>query len=72
MKYKYLVIAGEITSKNDGERHWIGTSKLCALYGVDPKECYRIDRPHFDQIPFDLTDLPVLAPRYDGNYSLPN
>lgn len=72
MKYKYLIIAGEVTSRTDGERHWVGASALCGLYGVDPKECYLVDRPKVEQIPFDLVDLPVLSPRYDGNYSLPN
>ncbi len=72
MKYKYVVIAGRVKSKSDGEEHWITSHRLCELYGVDSKECYLIDRIEYEHIPHDLVDLPVLIPKYNGDYSLPN
>ena len=63
---KYLVKPGYVYSKTDGQRHYIGASKLIGLYRVDPKECY-ISRGG----PGEPEGLIVLSPQYDGNYSLP-
>lgn len=38
MRFKYLVTPGNVT-RCDGDRHYVGTSELMALYGVPPSEC---------------------------------
>lgn len=65
---KYLLIAGNVYSKTDGDRHWISAPQLARLYGVDPKECVFADelRPETWQ----GTNLRILRPRFDGDYRL--
>ena len=72
--YRYILQPGTVTSQSDGQRHYVGASALARLYGVDIRACYidigdpcRTNPP----IPDHLRDLPVLAPREDGNYTLP-
>ncbi len=60
---KYLVKPGWVTSRTDGDRHWIPADKLIQLYQVNPKECII-----YDPWQEDPQDLIVLRPRYDGNY----
>lgn len=71
---KYIIAPGWVVSKYDGERHYIGASRLVALYNVDPKECYFL-RSELDACdPVDrmvireLGNQQILGPRYDGNY----
>lgn len=62
---RYLVCPGHVTSRNDGERHYVGPGALMKLYGVNPRECVI-------QGSFGLEGagkLKVLRPRFDGNYS---
>lgn len=64
---KYLLLPGYVTSKNDGQRHFISGSALARLYNVDPRDCV------LDMGRGELSwykDLKVLEPRYDGNYTL--
>ncbi len=72
---KYIVMGGHVTSKNDGDRHYISARKLCDLYGVNPDECYLVgdfgETEHSIRMR-QLPPLPVLTPKYDGDYSLPN
>ena len=63
---KYLIQPGYVYSKTDEQRHYIGIAQLMDLYRVDPSEC-RIARG----APGEATGLTVLAPRYDGDYTLP-
>lgn len=71
---KYLVVGGFVTSKNDGDTHYVDAPSLCRLYGVNPKECWMkdersfINEQHIEA--FKSDDLIVLKPRYDGNYTL--
>lgn len=37
--FKYLVYPGYVTSKKDGDRHFINCKKLCELYKVSMSEC---------------------------------
>jgi hypothetical protein len=68
MNKKWLVLSDYVISRNDGDKHFITCARLCHLYGVNPKECV------FGQIGDGkrYPNLPILAPRYDGDYSLPN
>jgi len=71
---QYLVIGGNVTSKHDGDRHYISPQKLCQLYGLNPnaQNVYLVrdeDNPFFKG--YLLEEFVVLRPRYDGNYNLP-
>jgi hypothetical protein len=66
---KYLVCPGRIRSRADGDLHFISARQLIHLYGVNPAECM-IRRPGI--VPQkELEGKVILAPRYDGDYSLP-
>lgn len=62
---RYLVRPGVVWSKTDGERHYIDAHRLMDLYRVNPAECV-IERPGVRG-----EGLILLAPRSDGNYTLP-
>ncbi len=67
-KRKYVVMPGYITSRQDGDEHYIGGRELMRLYGVRPDECYVL-RP--GETGSGLPEgLRVLRPRYDGDYRL--
>jgi hypothetical protein len=36
---RYAVFPGNVTSENDGDKHYVGARQLMHLYGVDPREC---------------------------------
>lgn len=68
---KYLVRPGYVRSKSDGDEHYISFKQLCDLYGVNPAECMNLEMANMHGYNPDLFDgLPVLEPRYDGNYAL--
>jgi hypothetical protein len=78
MKPKYVICPGMVTSKVDGQRHYVGPMKLMQLYGVDPSEC-EIYEPaswwvgsFYRMAEERQRRLPRLGPRYDGNYALHN
>lgn len=74
MKKKYLLIGGEVISKNDGDRHYVSAYKLLRLYRLGEEICdcieaaeeslYRRSHPN--------NSLIVLRPRFDGRYGLPD
>ena len=70
---KYLIVPDFVTSNNDGDRHFISAQQLIKLYGVDAEECHVASHPaHLEG--FNIggeNPLIILAPRYDGNYQLP-
>jgi len=69
---KYLVVTNPIRSKNDGEEHFIRALHLCYFYGVDRADCVFAvngDLSSFDG--YDLSELIILTPRSDGDYTLP-
>lgn len=43
VKKKYLVMAGHVISKNDGQMHRVGFRALCKLYKVSPADCQDFD-----------------------------
>lgn len=81
MVAKYALHPGMVTSKRDGDRHFIDAHQLARLYGVRPSECVVVpwnveqgrERQHqllLERI--ERMDLIHLHPRYDGNYKLPS
>jgi len=41
----YAVYPDNVTSRNDGETHYIGFHHLCYLYNVAPSLCINMSRP---------------------------
>lgn len=68
---KYLVIPGIVTSKFDGEQHYIDSYRLTRLYGVKTEECVFAHHLGPGTDPVWLESLIQLTPRQDGNYKLP-
>lgn len=66
---KYVLIAGKVRSRNDGQLHFISSKRLCELYDLDSEECVfaHEDRPETFQ---GYKGLIFLYPRSSGNYSL--
>lgn len=66
---RYLCIGGTVSSRYDGERHYVSPRRLAQLCGVHPAECVMA---HNSRDPIlwgaDRTRYVVLRPRYDGNY----
>ena len=78
MKPKYVICPGEVASRTNGQRHYIGAMELIRLYGVDSREC-EIHEPAswWPNSYYSMTEerqrgLPRLGPSYDGNYELPS
>lgn len=71
---KWLLTPGWVRSRNDNDEHYIGAARLARLYGVSLSECIVICE-EFARTGYGLTarqrSLPVLRPRYDGDYTLP-
>lgn len=65
---KYLVYPDYVISKNDNDKHFISSSSLMKLYGVQKEECKVVTKDE------DLNGLrgtfTVLTPKYSGEYSL--
>ena len=63
---KYCLHPGDVISKNDGGRHFIGVSRLADLYGVDVRECQVYNKG----APVHIVPVGVecLYPSYSGNY----
>ncbi len=75
---KYLVIADYVTSKNDGQRHFITCNQLMQLYAVHEEECICAESsvrgvysPPLEYYQKRYGPLTILRPRYDGDYRLP-
>jgi len=62
---RIIFCPGWVTSKTDGQRHYISAAKLAELYGV-PFGVGQVFPcgPGFKQCPGDV----FLEPRYDGKY----
>lgn len=69
MDKKYLVMAGYVISKEDGDQHYIGAVDLMKLYGVEHSECVIANpkqlKSHLDKLKEELI---VLRPLYQGEY----
>lgn len=44
---RYVLHPGYVTSKNDGDQHFIGGPRLAQLYGVDIRQCVFGDMPEY-------------------------
>jgi hypothetical protein len=66
----YLLCPGWVTSKNDGQKHYIDGPQLARLYGLSLRDCVILDGRR-SRIIREYEELTRLAPRFDGNYSLP-
>lgn len=64
---RYVLHPGYVTSRNDGDTHFIGGPRLARLYGVDIQDCVFGDVPSYREEDGDIH----LRPRSDGNYALP-
>jgi len=77
MMIKYVVCPGTVTSKTDGQQHYINAHQLMKLYRVRPEECViHVPQGWWRLVDFDRAarrheGLIRLEPRYDGNYTLP-
>lgn len=69
---KYALCPGFVTSRTDGDRHYVGAVNLAELYGVPMSECviFDPDRPHL-AAGVKATGLIFLRPRRDGRYEVP-
>lgn len=70
---KYLIVPGNVTSENDGQRHFVSATQLMLLYKVKLSECVVLSgrlEYGFKRLSGTHQDLTVLMPRRDGNYSL--
>lgn len=68
---RYLAIGGYVTSQ-DGDRHYIGPTKLCHLYGIKRQQAILVDGREAQRLRgLRLEDFTILEPRQDGNYKLP-
>lgn len=65
---RYVLHPGYVTSKNDGQEHFIGGPRLAQLYGVDIKQCVFGDVPEYREQEGDVH----LWPDYHGIYALPS
>lgn len=76
---KYLPCPGYITSRTDGDRHYIGAGQLASLYRVSMSECEVTSDAEIQRESHTMTaarrkrqaGLIKLGPRPDGDYRLP-
>ena len=79
MTARYLIYPGFVTSKTDGQRHYINARRLAALYKVSISDCLVMPEASdantqerqslWNRV--DVGDLIPLTPQYSGDYSLP-
>ena len=66
---RYVIRPGEVTSRTDGQLHYVNSSRLLQLYCV-PKDADIIyDSSEHGPIFYRPDDI-ICEPRYDGNYPL--
>ena len=69
---KYIIYSGYVTSKTDGQEHFVSCKELVKLYGVNIKECCLI--PFGQERSFFLgsgnKNLIKLFPREDEFYDI--
>ncbi len=66
---RYVLHPGYVTSRNDGQRHYVGIAQLAKLYGLDiraPNVAIAYGLRSLDDLPDDVH----LYPRYNGDYRL--
>lgn len=74
MSARYVLRPGYVTSRTDGQRHWVGAAQLRRLYGVPAAECVTYPQGEGSEadirrrIWFAPPGSVELCPRYDGDY----
>lgn len=66
-KFRYTLHPGRITSKNDGDVHFISYHDLIRLYRLRASSCCNAES-HWSEKGHDLSGNIDLFPVYDGNY----
>lgn len=69
MQKRYACFGGHVTSRHDGDWHYISAHRVCQLYRVPPAECIFIDENTPSPPASALTGLIALHPRSDGDYT---
>ena len=68
---EYIIYPGFVTSKRDGDLHYISAQKLMTLYGVEPKKCrVAVEQEDIERIRRKSPEALLLTPLAEGNYSL--
>lgn len=65
---KYAIYPGFITSKNDGQEHYIDGNTLIKLYQLNRMECIILYYEDPTSASKNAKDLIQLHPRYHGDY----
>lgn len=65
---RYVVHPGKVTSKTDGDVHFIGFRQLVELAKVPLSACINAETSYETQWPRDAVHI---YPAYDGNYEVP-
>ena len=69
---KYLIVPGWVTSKNDGDKHFISAERLIDLYGINPQDCRIFNDDGKSHRGFiRKADEIILEPDFTGEYKLP-
>lgn len=74
---RYVICPGSVRSRSDDQRHYISAGQLAFLYGVRLQDCELYEPQtwwgphHYRMAQERLKGLTPLAPRADGNYTLP-
>lgn len=63
----FILFPSHITSKNDGDKHYINFSRLIYLYGLKGERCLNGNNQH-DLLGLNLNNVITLLPLYEGNY----
>lgn len=69
VKKKYILHPGFVSSKNDGDLHYVNCHELSKCYKVNIKECF-LDLGENSMKGIDQSKFINLYPREDGNYTL--
>lgn len=73
MNKKFALHPGYITSKSDGDQHYIGSAQLARLYELRQSEYVVWDDMNDRRQPQEVWDRYIhLYPSYDGNYGRPD
>lgn len=71
---RYVLCPGMVTSRYDGQDHYVSARQLARLYGVDMKLCVIFATNPGRSLSEDRSRYPgliFLGPRYNGDYTLP-
>ena len=68
----YLVWGGYVTSKNDGDRHYVNAEKVMRLYGLDRSKCDLAEEMNYEKTlrRSNHSYERIFFPRYDGDYGI--